>query len=32
MSTSVNKHDAIEKQIYDEGLRIEASARVRVPL
>ncbi len=24
MNTSVNKHDAIEKLIYDEGLRIEA--------
>ncbi len=24
MSTSVNKHDAIKKLIYDEGLRIEA--------
>ena len=23
MNTSVNKHDAIEKLIYDEGLRIE---------
>jgi hypothetical protein len=24
MNTSVNKYDAIEKLIYDEGLRIEA--------